>query len=139
MNPLRSLPFILLWLLLARASAVEFQAFRATVTLPFVNSAIVNDTDKFINTRLTNKQIINLALGQQHVRRDLDRRRPGPPRAHLAKRLVDQARDLARSQRAAGPLGQVAEQPDLVWDLVEQPTPHVDRVRLDLAGQAQHL
>jgi hypothetical protein len=33
----------------------------------------------------------------------------------------------------------VTEQPDLVRDLVEQPPPNVDGVRLDLARQAEHL
>jgi hypothetical protein len=46
-----------------QSHAVEFEAFRATVTLPFINATFLNDTDRFLNTRVSNKQLINLALG----------------------------------------------------------------------------
>ncbi len=60
------LPLILFALAswLATASAAEFQAFRATVTLPFINATFQDETDRFLNTRVANKQLINLALGQ---------------------------------------------------------------------------
>jgi hypothetical protein len=45
------------------AQAVEYQAFRATVSLPLLSSKYVN-TDIIVKTRLTNKQIINFALGR---------------------------------------------------------------------------
>jgi hypothetical protein len=47
-----------------RSHAVELEAFRATVTLPFINATFLNDTDRFLKTRVSNKQLINLALGQ---------------------------------------------------------------------------
>jgi hypothetical protein len=47
------------------AHAVEYQAFRATVSLPLVSSKFVNDTDLFVRTRLSKKQLINLALGRR--------------------------------------------------------------------------
>ena len=49
---------------LATTAATEFQAFRATVTLPFINATFQDETDRFLNTRVANKQLINLALGQ---------------------------------------------------------------------------
>ena len=59
----RFLPVLLLLLTLARAGALEYEVFRATVSLPFINSTFENDTDKFVNTRVGNKQLINLVRG----------------------------------------------------------------------------
>jgi hypothetical protein len=64
MNRSRILPVLLLLLAIARAAAVDYDVFRATVSIPFVNSIFVNDTDIFVNTRVGNKEIINLALFQ---------------------------------------------------------------------------
>src|SRR5258708_2626307 len=46
------------------AQAVEYQAFRATVSLPLLSSKFENNTDFLVKKKLSNKKLINLALGR---------------------------------------------------------------------------
>ncbi|MEK0448678.1 MAG: hypothetical protein RL088_946 [Verrucomicrobiota bacterium] len=50
--------------LLVRADAAEFRAYKATASITFVSSIYENNTDRFLTVKMSNKQLINLALGQ---------------------------------------------------------------------------
>lgn len=49
---------------LATANATEFRVYKATASIPFVSSIYENNTDRFVTVKMSNKQLINVALGQ---------------------------------------------------------------------------
>ena len=48
----------------SRADAVEYHAYLATVSLPMLDGEYVSGNDRIVTTRLSSKQLINLALGR---------------------------------------------------------------------------
>ena len=72
------------------------------------------------------------------VDRAFQRHRPRPAAACDAHRLRHQCRRLVRRTDACRVLGDVAQQPELVVDLVQMPVPVVDRERRNLPGQRDH-
>ena len=47
-----------------RAEAAEYHAYLATVSLPMLDGEYVSGNDRIVTTRLSTKQLINLALGR---------------------------------------------------------------------------
>lgn len=48
----------------SRAEAAEYHAYLATVSLPMLDGEYVSGNDRIVTTRLSTKQLINLALGR---------------------------------------------------------------------------
>jgi hypothetical protein len=82
---------------------------------------------------------IDLGLGGEHIRRHLDPNRPRPPGLQQLEGSADHSRRHLRAGHAVGPLGERAQDADLVRDLVQQAMALVDRAAWDLPDQCQHL
>jgi len=61
---MKHLFIFLILALLVRADAAEFRAYKATASITFVSSIYENNTDRFATVKMSNKQLINLALAQ---------------------------------------------------------------------------
>lgn len=80
----------------------------------------------------------DVGLGGEHVRRQLQRHRPGPPRAQRADRGAHHGRHLFRPPGQRAPGGQRGQHAGLVGQLVRQAESGADEVRGHLPGQQQH-
>ena len=83
-------------------------------------------------------QRLDVGTRRHRVPRHLDRDRAGPPRQHLAERLVDDLRRVGRTLDARRPFRQRAQGGELVGQLVQMAAAAAEEGRGNLPRDAQH-